>query len=154
MSEIVEWTNCEWLDPKKVADWFEDRVYREYGLEGDAEGAGLATLEGGGALCRAIYRWRHEGRLASVYAVDRHLTRFGWHISEIPSECWTDEKPRSKRGPQLREKEKIRIAAKALTAPKRHVAKEHGVTERSIRNWLSQYAEEIEEYVSGQCDTN
>jgi hypothetical protein len=79
---VTDWTDAIWADGSKVVEWVETHL----DLSSDNDGT----------FFRALGRWR-SGGAASVYALDRFLTPYDRHISELPPDVWLDRLPRDPR---------------------------------------------------------
>lgn len=91
---------------------------------------------GGTTECRAIHRWRAEKATPTVWTLDRMLTKFGGHISQIPDDLWVTERPTQlERGRNVAPEVKVRALELARTKPATEVAEELGVSVRSVRDW-------------------
>lgn len=72
----VTWMDAKAADGPKVVEWLEARVELK-DLNSDRR--------------RRLADWRRPGALAKFDAVDRTLTYFGRHISELPDDVWLDK---------------------------------------------------------------
>lgn len=98
------------------------------------------ALDGSGksSFARIAYRWR-SGDNPSYLAVDRWLTPRGIHLDEIPDEIAAERvgrEPKRRRSPG--EIEELRKAARRLMAEGARnfeIARQLGVTPRTVSNW-------------------
>jgi len=126
----LDWTNGIYLDGPRTAGWLDGWIRKRYDL---SPWEGL-RLHSGDEVIRAMHEWRTTKRKPTVWALDRHLTRMGGHILEIPDDLWTHNTP------QRRATEEFKAAVVAETAEPgavvAHVARRHGLPSKSVRNWI------------------
>lgn len=142
MSETVDWTNGRWLDGPKIADWLERWIHRRFNLDQDpVVREGFSTVANGDTVCRMVYRWRHDSKRASVYALDRILSQYGGHISEIPDDLWCREDSRRRRHKNYQTPERLEAVQYSIEHGIDKAAVLFKVTPRTIRNWRARYNE-------------
>lgn len=83
---------------------------------------------------RRVSAWAH-GETPPFDTVDRVLTAFGLHVSEVPDECWRYRK-RATRPRVDWERRRIAIAAYDRHGNLSAAAREAKVSQRSLRRWL------------------
>lgn len=114
----VDWTNAQHVDGPGFVRW--------------CEGIGVIPPEGhiharlGETTARAVRAWR-EGRRVTIWAADELLTRYGYHLREIPENLLLFEP-----------------AVAALTGlleqrPINAIAREAGCDPVTIRYWRKQH---------------
>lgn len=69
----MDWQDAEWADGREAAKWMR-RNFTNIDV--------IAP-----SLARAIRRWE-TGENPKVDTLDRYLTLFGCHISQLPDEIW------------------------------------------------------------------
>lgn len=81
----VTWMDAKAADGPKVVAWLEEHVDLYCVSVRDGRGR---------SITRRMFDWRRPGALAQFDAVDRALTYFGRHISELPDDVWLDHASR------------------------------------------------------------
>ncbi len=114
----------EWLDGPGIAKW--------------AKEAGIwdATLEmTNPSFVRRLREWEKPGCLANVYTLDRHLTKEGIHLHEVPEELYTEREPQKGTftAQKLTDAEKKQLVARVDAGEKpSDLAHEYNISVRSV----------------------
>ncbi len=121
----------DWLKGPEFLAWLEDEfkvtpeVARAHGFE------------------RQRGEWR-SGRTVSVWAADKVLTRLELHISLIPDEVWTEEKPeRGNLGwSKSSEADRLEVVARLNEGESvKEVSENTGWSETAVKEWRAKAAQ-------------
>lgn len=136
MADDPKWVTHEWLDGPGFVKWA-----RKRGLLPDESHPNRYVPPN---MSKRLYEWETLGRKASIFVVDKLLFNSGYHFCDLPDELWTSppKKWRDGRGnrgyfppaaPETRQEAIRRVVdnGEAIAV----VARELGVSERSVRNW-------------------
>lgn len=133
MSERVSWQDADYAYGPAIAAWVRTRDLPHL----EARDRELAMF------WRTVRRWEEGGR-ASIDTIDRWLTFFGYHLSEVPDSVLVPglgrrrvwQKGRSLRGRRIPDAiRRQALDAVASGEPPAAIALRLGVDESSIRMW-------------------
>lgn len=122
----------DWLDGPKFLAWLEEKH-------------GFKSWVHGGYMKQTAWRWK-KGEKVSIWKADELLTKLDLHIHLIPEDIWiapVDRKPKGRRN--FSEGLRHEVVARRLAGASPHaLAKETGVSERTIRKWTQKSKQKAE----------
>lgn len=111
----------EWIDGAKFLCYLEAK--------------GFQPAVHSSTMKRMAVQWR-DGAQLSVWKADEVLTELDLHISLLPADVWMQHKRFNHFGPYPQETKEEAVALAKKTSI-RAVAKQTGISERTVRKWIN-----------------